>query len=63
MTQEEKDKAAEMLHTMWADQCLEIQMIEQRLDDYIQGLLFQPQYHNAYEILGAVKFLRLLSIL
>ena len=61
MTQEEKDKAAEMLHTMWADQCLEIQMIEQRLDDYIQGLLFHPQYHNAYEILGAVKFLRLLS--
>lgn len=61
MTREEKMKAVEMLHTMWADYCLEIQLIEQRLDDYIQGLVFQPQYHNAYEILGGVKFLRLLS--
>jgi len=34
--------------------------IEPRLLDYIDGLVDEPDKHNAYEILGAVKFLRLL---
>lgn len=34
--------------------------IEPRLYDYVSGLAEKPKHHNAYEILGGVKFMRLL---
>ena len=34
--------------------------IDTRLADYFDDLVHQPDLHNGYEILGAVKFLRLL---
>ena len=60
MTQEEKDKAVEMLRAQVSEQGVELADIESRLYDYYYGLTDEPESHNAYEIMGAVKFLRLL---
>ena len=60
MTSEEKDKAQWLLAER-LDECEEeLKTIEPRLYDYIFGVAKEGDYHNAYEILGAVKFLRLL---
>ena len=61
MTQEEKDRAVILLHNNFCRQYDEVAEIEPRLADYFLNLQDEPQYHNAYEILGAVKFLRMLS--
>ena len=60
MTQQEKDRSVMLLHNNFGRQYDEVAEIEPRLADYFRNLQDEPQYHNAYEILGAVKFLRLL---
>lgn len=60
MTQEEKQQAHALLTERFDEQQLSVFRIEERLGMYLQGLVNEPDYHNAYEILGAVKFLRLL---
>ena len=60
MTQEEKDKAVELLADNYLKQWQQLMQIEPRLCDYINFMRLYPEEHNAYEILGAVKFLRLL---
>ena len=60
MTHEEKDSAVMIMHNNFCRQYEQVMEIEQRLADYFVDLQDQPQFHNAYEILGAVKFLRLL---
>ena len=60
MTQQEKDRAVILLHNNFCRQYDDVMGIEPRLGDYFLNLQDEPQYHNAYEILGAVKFLRLL---
>ena len=61
MTQEEKQQAHSMLAERFDDQQLSVFRIEERLWLYMQKLIQEPEHHNAYEILGAVKFLRLLN--
>ena len=67
MTQEDKKKALRLFHNRFFEQYDELMDIEPRLVDYFidlqnnSGLLdTMPDHHNAYEILGALKFLRLL---
>ena len=60
MTQEEKDKAVQLLADNYLKQWEQLMKIEPRLCDYINFMRLYPHLHNAYEILGAVKFLRLL---
>lgn len=60
MTQEEKQKAHQLLYQMVNAQYGQLQFYEQRLADYFTDLL-NPDHHNAYELLGGVKFLRLLA--
>ena len=60
MTQEEKQQAHGLLAERFDEQQLSVFRIEERLGMYMQGLVNNPDHHNAYEILGALKFLRLL---
>ena len=60
MTQEEKQQAHGLLAERFDEQQLSVFRIEERLGMYMQGLVNSPEYHNAYEILGALKFLRML---
>ena len=60
MTQEEKDKAQWMLAKKLDGCAKKVKSIEPRLYDYLFGVATDAAAHNAYEILGAVKFLRLL---
>lgn len=60
MTIEDKQKALELLREGFDNQMGTLFTVEERLGQYVRGLVEQPQLHNAYEILGAVKFLRLL---
>jgi hypothetical protein len=61
MTQKEKQEAVNMLNDRLNAKWQEIDIIDQRLQTYLHGLCTQPEYHNAYEILGALKFIRLLD--
>ena len=61
MTQEEKQQAHGLLAERFDEQQLSVFRIEERLGMYMQGLVNNPDHHNAYEILGALKFLRLLT--
>ena len=61
MTQEEKQQAHGLLAERFDEQQLSVFRIEERLGMYMQGLVNNPEHHNAYEILGALKFLRLLT--
>jgi phage terminase large subunit-like protein len=60
MTQEEKQRAVDLLGQRLKAQRPTLANIEQRLEDYFINIWANPDDHNAYEILGAVKFLRLL---
>jgi phage terminase large subunit-like protein len=60
MTIEDKQKAIEIVRKHLKDQRLQLAEIDERLVQYFDGLINEPQYHNCYEILGGVKFLRLL---
>lgn len=61
MTKDEKQQAHRLLAECFDTQQLRVFAIEERLGMYLQGLIEEPNTHNAYEILGAVKFLRLLN--
>ena len=61
MTPEEKDKAHEILcKRLDEDVRRALKAIDPRLLDYFEGMEREPELHNGYEILCAVKFLRLL---
>lgn len=60
MTQEEKQRVHDVLAEMLPKQWCDVLSIEDRLCVYLEGLVNSPEEHNAYELLGAVKFLRLL---
>ena len=61
MTKEEKQQAHTLLAAHFDDKQLSVFRIEERLGLYMQKLIQESEHHNAYEILGAVKFLRLLN--
>ena len=60
MTLEEKQQAHEILCKRFKEQREQLEGIEPRLAEYYDGIAANPEYHNASEILGAVKFLRIL---
>ena len=61
MTKDEKQTAIDMLSEAYDKQWPELNSIETRLRDYIYDVCTFDKSHNAYEILGALKFLRLLN--
>ena len=61
MTQEEKQQAHEILcRRLDDDMLMALKAIDPRLKDYFVGISDNPELHNGYEILCAVKFLRLM---
>ena len=60
MTKEDKQKAMEMLAEAYDKQWPTLNSIEPRLREYIYDVATFETAHNGYEVLGAVKFLRLL---
>lgn len=60
MTQQDKQKALEMLKRQFTEQGKQVSAIELRLFDYYSDLCANPHYHNGNELLGALKLLRLL---
>ena len=60
MTKEEKVKAYDLLVSKTQEMGEMLQNIEERLFDYYEDIALNIEHHNAYEILGALKFLRLL---
>ena len=61
MTQEEKQRAMDMLADIYNQQWPTLNHIEPRLRNYIYEVHTFDKSHNAYEILGALKFMRLLN--
>lgn len=55
-----KQKAVEILEYRYEVQQECLADIDVRLDEYIRGCWEDSEHHNYYEILGAIKFLRLL---
>ena len=60
MTPKEKQQAITRLAKLYDEQWPTLNHIEPRLREYIYDVSTFEQAHNAYEILGALKFLRLL---
>ena len=60
MTEENKARALEVLTENWRKQWSFLDYVDHRLYLYYFGLTTYPEHHNAYELLGGVKFLRLL---
>ena len=60
MTQEEKQQSQWILARRLDESEAEVKAIEPRLYDYIYDVATESDNHNGYEILCAVKFLRLL---
>lgn len=60
MTLSDKKAALRLFGDYLEEQWDEVMAIEPRLGYYLRDLWYQDKYHNTYEILGAVKFLRLL---
>lgn len=60
MTREEKERAVEILRRRYAEQWGAVAVIEGRLVEYFDGLVSEPELHSGWELLCAVKFLRLL---
>ena len=61
MTQEEKQQAHEILIEYAGGMLNRLSSIDIRLAEYFGGMIANPELHNGYEILGAVKFLRLMN--
>ena len=61
MTREQKQQAVSILHEHYEKQLKDVFMIDERLCEYFRNLIGHSDKHNAYEILGALKFLRLLN--
>ena len=60
MTREDKQRAMAMLSEAYDQQWQTLNHIEPRLREYIYDVATFDAAHNAYEVLGAMKFLRLL---
>lgn len=60
MTKDDKLNAVDILAERYHWMAAKVAEIEPRLAEYFDGLIHHPELHNTYEILGAVKFLRLL---
>ena len=60
MTTQDKQQAIDVLRRQFTEQGKQVAAIELRLFDYYADLCAHPDHHNAYVLLGAVKFLRLL---
>lgn len=60
MTREDKNKAVELLRLRLKAQMADVQKIEPRLTLYFTEMAQYPEEHSGWEILCAVKFLRLL---
>ena len=61
MTKEDKKLALQILAERKRSLSIKLTDIEPRLDEYYTSMIACPEYHNIYEILGAVKFFRLLD--
>lgn len=62
MTRKEKEEVALLLRERLGDGMLGVlNGIDGRLVTYYRGLVERPDVHNAYELLGGLKWLRLLS--
>lgn len=61
MTKEDKQKAMERLSERYNKLWPKLNSIDTRLNEYIYDVATFETCHNAYEVLGAVKFLRLLD--
>ena len=61
MTPQDKEKAVALLTGKLQNHQQELTDIEPRLAFYLNGLVEHPDVHNAYEILGAIRFMRLLE--
>ena len=60
MTQEEKLQAIDILNQRYSQLSYAVAAIEPRLVVYYQDIVDYPDLHNGYEILCAIRFLRLL---
>lgn len=60
MNKEQKNIVSDILLHRVREQKEQLETIEPRLLEYMIGLVIEPQFHNTYEQLCAVKFLRLL---
>ena len=62
MKQEEKEQAHKILvHHLTNGMKMALKAIDPRLQTYFDDIAENPSLHNGYEILGAVKFLRMLK--
>ena len=61
MIQDEKTLAWSYVNEQLPDYISRLEEIDSRLADYFRDIAYCPTLHNGYEILGALKFLRLLN--
>lgn len=61
MIQDEKTLAWSYVNEQLPDNISRLEEIDSRLADYFRDISYCPTLHNGYEILGALKFLRLLN--
>lgn len=61
MIQDEKTLAWSYVNEQLPDNISRLEEIDSRLADYFRDIAYCPTLHNGYEILGALKFLRLLN--
>ena len=58
--QERKEEAVRMLREQLTDDhCRDITAVDERLLSYLQSVAGDPDMHNYYEVLGALRFIRL----
>lgn len=62
MTQDEKARALEILARRLDEQRAQVLRVEARLLEYYEGLIREPEVHNGYEVLCAIKLLRLMRM-
>ena len=62
MTIEEKHNAVEILQRRLPPQITQLKDVDERLVQYFNEMLENPDAHNGYEILGGVCFLRYLRM-
>lgn len=62
MTQDEKARALEILARRLDEQRAQVLRVDARLLEYYEGLIREPEVHNGYEVLCAIKLLRLMRM-
>jgi hypothetical protein len=60
MTHSDKQIALDILRKRTEQQRGQLASVDSRLVEYYDGLITEPNYHNGYELLCAVKLLRLM---